>query len=116
MLLATQDVPLPKDRSAYRWQPPVRDLEVAQRSRREELRSLLETAAHHAQQAYNAECLLIDRSGDADTVLIKAFLTHRGLVDLWELDIVLWDEVRWAALTVVAEDDVVVVRPNVAAA
>lgn len=82
-----------------------------ERARDRELTHLLETAAHFAGQWHGATFLLIDRTGNPATADIKAHLADGRLVDLWDLNPVLWDDAHWAAVRAVPVGSASVVRP-----
>jgi hypothetical protein len=84
----------------------------AHQARELELRRLLETTAHFAAQWHGADFLLIDRTGNPATAGVLAHLADGRLVDLWDLNPVLWDDAHWAALRAVAVGDSRIVRPH----
>jgi hypothetical protein len=92
--------------------PTVLDAVGVERARREELQKLLETAAHYAEKWYGAAYLIVDRTGHAETAEIKACIADRGIVDLWDLNFMLWDEAHWAATRLVPVGGVVLVQPH----
>lgn len=72
----------------------------------------LELTADRAREHYAATCLIIDRSEGHDCADIKVVLAETGLVDLWDLDPILWDDANWAATRFVPEGQVSVVMPR----
>jgi hypothetical protein len=110
VLLKHEKWNLVADRSAYA-RPAVLDVVGVQQARREELQKLLETAAFFAEKWYGARCLVVDRTATRETADIRAYLADGQLVDLWDLNFVLWDEAHWAATRLVPEHGVVLVRP-----
>ena len=93
-------------------EPVVLDAVGARQARQIELQKLLETAAHYAKKWYGASYLVVDRTGNPDTADIKAFLAGRGLVDLWDLNFMLWDEAHWAATRLVPVGAVILAQPH----
>ena len=53
----------------------------------------------------------MDRTGNAQTADIKACIDGGRLVDLWDLNPILWDDVHWAAIRQFAVGESAVVRP-----
>ena len=92
--------------------PVVLDAVGARQARRQELQKLLETAAFYAQKWYGAGYLVVDRTAHAETADIKACVVGRGLVDLWDLNFMLWDEAHWAAIRLVPAGGVLLARPH----
>ncbi len=76
-----------------------------------ELQKLLETSAHYAEKWYGATFLLIDRTADPQTAEIKACIPGTGLVDLWDLNFMLWDEAHWAATRLVPAGGTTIAQP-----
>ena len=72
----------------------------------------LELAAIRAKQRYGASCLIVDRSENLDSADIKAVLGETGLVDLWDIDPILWDDANWAAMRFVPDGHVSIVQPR----
>lgn len=85
---------------------------AARLARLVELTRLLETVAHLAASRHGALYLLVDRSGSADTVDIKALVDDDRLVDLWHLNPLLWDDAHWAAVRLLEVGEVRIVRPR----
>ena len=97
--------------TAFATQPVVLDTVGAEQARRIELQKLLETAAYYARKWYGADYLVVDRTGNPDTADIKAVIAGRGLVDLWNLDFMLWDEAHWAATRLIPVGGLVLAQP-----
>jgi hypothetical protein len=74
-----------------------------------ELDRLLQTAAYLACQRFDAQHLVVDRTGELTHVLLK--VAGSDLVDLWTLDPLLWDDAHWAATRAVAAGELRVVAP-----
>lgn len=77
-----------------------------------ELRRLLESVAYCVQQWYGAAYLLIDRTEDPESADIRAYFGGGRLVDLWELNPLLWDDAQWAALRLVPAGSAEIVLPE----
>ena len=77
-----------------------------------ELRRLLESVAYCVQQWYGASYLVIDRTEDPESADIRAYFGGGRLVDLWELNPLLWDDAQWAALRLVAAGSAEIVLPE----
>jgi hypothetical protein len=80
-------------------------------ARMAELTRLLETAAHYAHEWYGATYLLVDRTTNPDTADVKVLIEGTRLVDLWDLNPILWDDAHWAAIRAVEVGQVSIVRP-----
>ena len=85
--------------------------ESAETVRALELTRLLESGAYFARKWHGAEYLLVDRTGNTATADIKACLDGGRLVDLWDLNPILWDDVHWAAIRRFAVAESAVLRP-----
>ena len=92
--------------------PAILDAVGAELARREELQKLIETAAYYAQRWYGATYLVVDRRGRPESADIKAYVPDRGMVDLWDLNFMVWDEAYWAALRLIPVGGVVLVQPH----
>lgn len=92
--------------------PVVLDAEGALQARRIELQKLIETAAYYAEKWYGASYLVIDRTGHPDTADIKAVHPDKGLLDLWDLNFMLWDEAHWAATRLIPVGGIVLAQPH----
>jgi len=77
-----------------------------------ELRRLLESVAYCTLRWYGATYLVIDRTDEPDSADIRAYFGSGRLIDLWELNPLLWDDAHWAALRVVAAGSAEVVLPE----
>lgn len=75
-----------------------------------ELSRLLETGAYFAYRWHSATFLVVDRTSSPLTADIKAYLVGR-LVDLWDLNPILWDDVHWAATRLVEPGASMIVQP-----
>lgn len=76
----------------------------------QELNALLETAAHVACTRFGGSFLVVDRTGGADATDVKLHIAG-VLVDLWELDPLLWDDAQWAGARAVRAGQARVVMP-----
>jgi hypothetical protein len=85
--------------------------QTAATAREFELTRLLETGAHFAREWHAVQFLLVDRTGNDATADIKACLAGGRLVDLWDLNPILWDDVHWAAIRLFEAGQSGVVRP-----
>jgi hypothetical protein len=92
--------------------PRTTDVLDARAARDAELRKLLETAAHFAHKWYESDYLLVDRTAADGALHIRACVAGDRLVDLWELNFMLWDEANWAATRLVAAGAVAIFRPQ----
>jgi hypothetical protein len=76
---------------------------------------MLETAAEQARARYGATRLVVDRTVHDDSADIKALLADSDadsdLVDLWDLDPLLWDDANWAAMRYLPPGHVSIVHP-----
>ena len=88
----------------------LRQLQQARDTLNLELTRLLETGAYFAQKWHAGRFVVIDRTGDAETADIRVCLAER-LVDLWEINPVLWDDMHWAALRLVRPGSTHIVYP-----
>ena len=75
-----------------------------------ELSRLIETGAYFAYLWHSASFLVVDRASNPLTADIKAYLVGR-LVDLWDLNPILWDDVHWAATRLVEPGASLIVQP-----
>ncbi len=85
---------------------------AARLARLVELTSVLHAAARCAAERHGAAYLLVDRTA-GDTPDIRVLVEHDRLVDLWQLDPLLWDDVHRAAVALVEPGEVRIVRPDV---
>lgn len=105
---------------AEQAQPPARDggpglsAAAARLARLVELTRLLQTTARVSAEKHDAAYLLVDRTGDPESAEVKALLPGDRLVDLWELDPLLWDDANWAAVRLLEAGEARVVRPGAA--
>ena len=81
-----------------------------------ELQRLIESVAYCAHQWYGAAYLIVDRCADPLVTDVMAYLgsdcgTGR-LVDLWDLNPLLWDDAHWAAQRLVFVGEARVVLPE----
>lgn len=76
-----------------------------------ELMRLLEAAAHRTRESYGATHLVVDRATDPETADIKAAIDGVGLVDLWDLNPILWGDAHWAAMRFVPAGQISIVGP-----
>lgn len=74
------------------------------------LSRLIETGAYFAYVWHTATFLVVDRTSNPLTADIKAYLVGR-LVDLWDLNPILWDDVHWAAMRLVEPGTSLIVQP-----
>jgi hypothetical protein len=72
---------------------------------------VLETTAEHARERYGATRLIVDRTARADSADIRALIGSDGLVDLWDIDPLLWDDANWAAMRYLPPGHVSIVHP-----
>lgn len=84
---------------------------VAQLAREIDLVQLLETGAHRARRWYGAAYLIVDRTGNPATADIKGVIDGSRLVDLWDLDPMLWDDVHWAAIRSIEPGEIRTIQP-----
>ena len=84
---------------------------LALEAHRAEMRRLLESVAYCAAQRHQAAYLVVDCSDGADVADIRAYLGDGRLVDLWELDPMLWDDAHWATSRLLPIGTIEVVRP-----
>lgn len=74
------------------------------------LLEMLDEACQEVADRFGAAGLIIDRTLGPDLADAHALLDDGSMLDLWDLDPLLWDEVRWAALRYVAEGELTVIR------
>ena len=77
-----------------------------------ELQRLIESVAHCAREWYGAAYLIVDRCADPQVVDVQAYLGDGRLVDLWDLNPLLWDDAHWAAQRLVLVGEARVVLPE----
>lgn len=77
-----------------------------------ELMGLLEAVALRASELFGATQLIVERSENLESADIKAVIGETDLVDLWDLDPMLWDDANWAAVRFVPVGEVTIVRPR----
>ena len=77
-----------------------------------ELQRLIESVAYCAQEWYGTAYLIVDRCADPQVVDIRAYLADGRLVDLWDLNPLLWDDAHWAAQRLVLVGQARVVQPE----
>ena len=77
-----------------------------------ELRRLIESVAYCACQWYGAAYLIVDRCADPLVTDVKACLGSDRVVDLWDLNPLLWDDAHWAGQRLVPVGHVRVVAPE----
>jgi hypothetical protein len=85
---------------------------VSRIAREIQLMGLLDAAADRAYHRYGATCLIVDRTANHQSADIKAVIGERDLVDLWDLDPILWDDANWAAIRFVPAGQVSIVHPS----
>ena len=79
-------------------------------TRDSELVRLLETGAYLAQKWYGGKFLIVDRISEPRTADINVCLPER-LVDLWDINPILWDDMHWAAIRLIPPGGSTIVRP-----
>jgi|KBSSwiStaDraftv2_1062776.scaffolds.fasta_scaffold22734_4 hypothetical protein len=76
-----------------------------------ELDALLETAAHLARSRFGGSFLVVDRTASDETGADIKLHVGGVLVDLWELDPLLWDDAHWAGIRSVEPGQARLVMP-----
>ena len=84
---------------------------LARDQRTLELTKLIETATYFAHRWYGATSVLVTRTGNPETASLQAIMRNSTMVDLWDLDPVLWDDAHWAALRFVPVGGMAVFQP-----
>lgn len=74
------------------------------------LLEMLDEACQEVADRFGADGLIIDRTLGRDLADVHALFEDGTLLDLWDLDPLLWDEVRWAALRYVPDGEITVLR------
>ena len=95
----------------FTWRPESDDAPADLATRDAELARLLETGAYLAQKWYGGKFLIVDRVSEPLTADIKMCLPER-LVDLWDINPILWDDMHWAAIRLITPGTSTVVQPH----
>ncbi len=77
-----------------------------------QLAGLLEDVATIVGRRHGVTHLIVDRGSDPDAAHISAVVDGLDLVDLWDLDPMLWDDANWAAVRLLPFGELTIVRPR----